>query len=154
MDEYQMTKLTLGPFEMIASLGVVDNTTLDKRIVDDVFLAYAAVSLFYEGDHLLQSKHGEILNHELFKGDPHRLLNQAERATQLPDRRTNQCNKMISRDFWNEWDKICKENRRAMTDGMIEHFYPSEWDRVVRPKIARCMYPLALYSFIDLRADD
>jgi hypothetical protein len=140
MDDYQMDKLTLGPFEMIASMGAMRKLTLDKRVVDDAFLAYASVSLFYEGDDFLKSKHGEVLEHRVFQNflEKFPLLNQAERAKQVPDRRTKQSNKMLPQSFWDEWDRICRENRRDMTDGMIEHFYPAEWDKVIRPKIARC----------------
>lgn len=141
MDEYQMTKLTLGPFEMIKSMGLIKNMpVMDKRIVDDAFAAYAAISLFYEGEAFMQSSLAALFSLKLFKNflQEFPLLDQEARARQVPNRRTSQCNKMIPREFWADWDRLCKENKRAMTDGEIDHFYPAEWDKAVRPKIARC----------------
>jgi hypothetical protein len=127
---------------MIASMRAMEKLTLDRRVVDDAFLAYAAISLFYEGEDFLKSKHAEGLQHPVFLNSLERfpLLDQAERAKQIPDRRSSQSNKMLPKGFWDDWDRICRENHRSMTDGMIEHFYPEEWDKVVRPKIARCKF--------------
>ncbi|PVH94676.1 hypothetical protein DM02DRAFT_602165 [Periconia macrospinosa] len=139
MDDYQMNKLTLAPFEMISSMRAMEKLTLDRRVVDDAFFAYATISLFYESEDFWKSKHAELLKLPLFQNllDGPSLVNQAERAKQVPDKRTSQSNKMLPKGFWDEWDAICRENQRDMTDGIIEHFYPAEWDKVVRPKIAR-----------------
>lgn len=134
-----MDKLTLAPFEMIASMRAMEKLTFDRRVVDDAFLAYASISLFYEGEDFLKSTHAKALDHFVFQKTLEKFswLDQATRAKQVPDRRSSQSNKMLPKGFWDNWDRICRENHRAMTDGMIEHFYPEEWDKVVRPKIAR-----------------
>jgi hypothetical protein len=138
MEDYQMNKMTLSPFEMISSMGAMEKLTLDRRVVDDAFEAYASISLFYEADDLLKSEHGDI--HWIFEKlvDEYFLLDQVERAKHVPDRRTSRSNKQLPKGFWDEWDRLCKAHGRTLADGMIEHFYPPEWDIVVRPIIARC----------------
>ncbi|KAF2744666.1 hypothetical protein M011DRAFT_470254 [Sporormia fimetaria CBS 119925] len=140
MDEYQMSKLTLGPFEMIRSMGLMEKMPMEEtRIVDDVFRAYAAISLFYEGEEFMKSRDAALFSISLFKDflEEHPFLNQEARAKQVPNRRTAQCNKMLPADFFAEWDRICRANNREMEDGEIDHFYPCEWDKAVRPKLAR-----------------
>lgn len=141
MDDYQMTKLTLGPFEMIKAMGLIKKMQIiDKRIIDDAFLAYAAISLFYDGEAFMKSPQAAFFTIKTFQDflQAHPLLDQQARARQFPNRRTSQCNKMAPPEMWAEWDRLCRENKRSMTDGEIDHFYPVEWDKVIRPKIARC----------------
>lgn len=141
MDDYQMTKLTLGPFEMIKAMELIKKMPImDKRIVDDAFSAYAAISLFYEGEAFMKSPQAALFSVPLFRDflEGHPFLDQEARARQVPDRRSSQCNRMAPREMWTDWDRLCKENKRSMTDGEIDNFYPAEWDKAIRPKIARC----------------
>jgi hypothetical protein len=48
VDDYVMTKLTPGPFELCAFMQMADQFSEKRRIVKDAFEAYAAIAMFFE----------------------------------------------------------------------------------------------------------
>ncbi|OCK76507.1 hypothetical protein K432DRAFT_335574 [Lepidopterella palustris CBS 459.81] len=125
MDDYQMTKLTMGPFEMLAFLGVMPR---HRRVVPDAFHAYAGVALFFEAEGFLNSDNGQEFKQSL-------LLNQAERAKKLPNRRTHMSNKTLPEELWVPWDTLLRTNKRKHGQA-VDDIYPFEWDKAIRPIIA------------------
>lgn len=59
------------------------------------------------------------------------LLNQEERAKQFSVWRCSRSNTEQPKKFWSEWDRICKP-------GMGLDDLPVEWDKTIRPIIAKC----------------
>ncbi|KAF2180722.1 hypothetical protein K469DRAFT_692577 [Zopfia rhizophila CBS 207.26] len=129
MDDFVMSKITAGPFELCAYMRMARHFTEERRVVTDAFEAFAAVALFFDTDAFLESEHGQMFKDSM-------LFNQAERAKHLPDRRTHMSNKTIPKEFWSEWDHILRSNDREAGDH-IEDIYPKEWGKAIRPLVIR-----------------
>jgi len=138
MDDFVMSKVTPGPFELCKFMRMAPRFTEDRRIVTDAFEAYAAIALFFDTEAFLASDEGKE-----FKDS--KLFDQAERARHVPDRRTHMSNKTMPKDFWNEWDALLKSNRRA-PGGIIDDIYPAEWRKAIRPVVIRRKSPTLTYS--------
>ncbi|KAF1961597.1 hypothetical protein CC80DRAFT_462884 [Byssothecium circinans] len=133
MDDFTMSKLTPGPFELCKLLNLAPQFTEERRIVDDAFTAYASIALFYDATAFLNSRDGDI-----FKDPLSKLLNQAERAkdTTLLDRRSWRSNKTMPKEFWREWDALLKEHKKEEGDE-VDEIYPLEWRMAMRGAIVR-----------------
>jgi hypothetical protein len=123
-----------GPFELAKFMQMVDHFREERRVVDDCFKAYAAISLFFETDKFKAHRVGSMFKDSL-------LLNQEERAKNVPDRRTHNSNKTMPTDFWKPWDKLLKDNKRCTEDD-VDDIYPLEWRKAIRPIVIRRKYPL------------
>jgi len=84
----------------------------DRRIVDDAFAAYAAIALFFD-----TIEYSEWKGASMFRKS--KLLDQAARAKEVPDRRTFRSNKTIPKEFWKPWDRIRKDNNRHPGDQVV-----------------------------------
>jgi hypothetical protein len=108
----------------------------ERRVVDDAFNAYASIALFFETEAFLDSERGRM-----FKDS--KLLHQSERAKDLSnlDSRTHMSNKTMPSEFWADWDKLLKDNKRKTSDES-DDIHPLEWRKALRPIIARrkCSY--------------
>lgn len=109
----------------------------DIRFVKDMRAAHAMMGLFFDTG-FLESVHGERFKRSV-------LVDQAERAQRLPNRRTQHSNTCRSPDLWKDWDHI-----RKGKDGELHNFdldkYPKHWDCAIRPIIAKCKHYLIDYS--------
>lgn len=124
--------LNPGPFELCKFMQMASHFREERRVVDDAFMAYAAVSLFFDTDAFLAHHLGNM-----FKDS--KLLNQEERAKDVPDRRTHMSNKTMPTEFWRDWDKLLKDNNVSSTDA-VEDIFPMEWRKTIRPIVIRCKY--------------
>jgi hypothetical protein len=118
-----------GPFELAKFMQMADHFREERRIVDDCFKAYAAISLFFETDKFKAHRVGSMFKDSL-------LLNQEQRAKNVPDRRTHKSNKTMPTEFWKDWEKILKDNKRCPADA-VEDIYPMEWRKAIRPIVIR-----------------
>ena len=94
-----------------------------RRVFRDMKKALAMMALF------LPISFENVVDE--YKGDitSHLLINQGERAKNRLDRRSPQSNKLKGADFFKEFeDKFEKDYE----------WCPDEWDRAVRPIIAKC----------------
>jgi hypothetical protein len=133
MDSFIMGNgLNPGPFELCKFMQMARHFREERRVVDDAFKAYAAVSLFFDTDAFLAHHLGSM-----FKDS--KLLNQEERAKEVPDRRTHMSNKTMPTEFWRDWDKLLKDNNVSSTDA-VEDIFPIEWRKTIRPIVIRCKY--------------
>jgi hypothetical protein len=131
MDHFIMhSSVNPGPFELCKFMKMASHFREERRIVDDVFKAYAAIAMFFEGEQFLASKSGIPFRDS-------KLLNQEERAKQVPDRRTHMSNKTMPKEFWSDWDRLMRENNRSLEDTVVNDIYPMEWRKAMRPVIAR-----------------
>lgn len=121
--------LDSGPFELAKFMQMVDYFREERRTVDDAFKAYAAIALFFETDKFKAHKVGSMFKDSL-------LLNQEERAKQVPDRRTHKSNKTMPAEFWKPWEKLLKDNRRTSGDS-VDDIFPLEWRKAIRPVVIR-----------------
>ena len=130
MDHFVMeTGLNSGPFELCKLMQMASHFREERRIVDDAFKAYAAIALFFDTEKFLAHGLGSI-----FKDS--KLLNQEERAKDVPDRRTHLSNKTMPTEFWKDWDKLLKDNKRCSNDS-VEDIFPMEWRKAIRPIVIR-----------------
>jgi hypothetical protein len=131
MDSFVMTdSINAGPFELCKFMNMAPEFREERRVVDDAFNAYASIALFFDTDKFLGSTHGKE-----FVDSP--LLKQAERAKTVPDRRTHKSNKTMPKEFWDDFDKLLRDNKRQMGD-VIDDIMPMEWRKTLRPIIMRC----------------
>lgn len=131
MDSLIMSKGTdTGPFELCKRMQMASHFREERRIVDDAFQAYASIAMFFETEALLAANIGR-----LFKD--YKLFDQAERAKQVPDRRTHMSNKTMPKTFWNDWDKLLRDNNRTAGNAVTDIF-PLDWRKAIRPIIIRC----------------
>jgi hypothetical protein len=124
-----MSSLNSGPFELCKFMDMAPLFTQERRTVDDAFSAYAAVALFFDSKAFLDSEKGHV-----FKDS--NLIDQAERAKHVPDRRTHKSNKTMPKSFWEEWDRLRKDNNREEDDHTYD-IMPLEWRKAMRPAIIR-----------------
>ncbi|KAF1830577.1 hypothetical protein BDW02DRAFT_558680 [Decorospora gaudefroyi] len=130
MDKFVMTSgINPGPFELCKFMQMAQLFYEERRIVDDAFKAYASIALFFETEEFLASNNGKPFRDS-------QLLKQEERAKQLPDRRTHLSNRTMPKEFWKDWDKLLKDNKRTLQDD-VEDIYPMEWRKAMRPAIIR-----------------
>lgn len=131
MDNYIMERSgnNAGPFELCKFMQLASHFREERRIVDDTFKAYAAVALFFDTDKFLNSKLGSLFKDCL-------LLNQEERAKHPPDRRTHRSNKTMPKEFWKDWDKLLKDNKRCSADA-VDDIFPAEWRKAIRTVVIR-----------------
>ena len=121
MVEYiRKTKSTFKYFRTLRFLDV--HPDRNRRTGRDACEAYAMAKLFFPTD-FLSSEQGILHKDSL-------LLNQAERARNPPARRPHTSNKYQPKSFFEEWDTYRKERGRHAP-------YPTEWDVVTRPIIAK-----------------
>ncbi|KAF2498113.1 hypothetical protein BU16DRAFT_525675 [Lophium mytilinum] len=130
-DDYIMSKINMGPYEMLAFMGMASKITQHRRIVPDAFLAYAAIHMFFETTGFLSF----ALKDSQLDLSESLLLNQAERAKHPPSRRTYKSNKTIDKGFFKVWDDLLRANRRKPGQD-VDDIYPLEWDIAVRPIVA------------------
>ncbi|KAF2995552.1 hypothetical protein E8E13_003449 [Curvularia kusanoi] len=130
MDAFIMEhKINTGPFELCQTMDMASLIREERRIVDDAFIAYASIALFFEGDAFLASDLGESWRDT-------KLLDQEERAKYVPDRRTHMSNKSMPQEFWKGWDDLLKENRRHEGD-CVDDIYPMEWRKAIRSVVVK-----------------
>ncbi|KAL1655727.1 hypothetical protein SLS61_001751 [Didymella pomorum] len=131
MDIYIMENGTLdpAPFELCKTMRMAPLFREERRISDDAFSAYAAISIFYSGTAFLDSKFGEPWRDT-------KLINQAERALHPPDRRTHKSNKTMPKEFWKDWDALMKKEERNLGD-VIDDIYPMPWRKALRPIVVK-----------------
>lgn len=136
MDEFIMSgSINSEPFELCKTMRMADMFREERRIVDDAFKAYASIAVFFEGDAFLASEYGEPWKET-------KLLDQEERAKQVPDRRTHLSNKSMPKEFWKDWDDLLKEHKRSSGD-IVDDIYPMEWRKALRPIIIKRKLPLS-----------
>lgn len=128
MDKFVMSKITPGPFELAKFMKMADHFFEERRVVDDCFRAYAAIAMFFDTEDFLASRQGEPFKES-------KLLKQAERARDLPDRRTHNSVKTRPKEFWDEWDRLSKHTEE---DDTCEDIFPMEWRKAIRPVVIRC----------------
>lgn len=135
MDSFVMQRsgVNAGPFELCKFMKMASHFREERRVVDDVFKAYAAISLFFDTDKFLASKLGN-----LFKDCE--LLKQEKRAKNVPDRRTHKSNKTMPKEHWKEWDKLMRDNRRT-SDDAVDDIFPPDWRKAIRSVVIRRMSP-------------
>jgi hypothetical protein len=136
MDNYTMSRLSPGPFELCKFMQLAKHIREERRIVKDAFLAHAAMALFFDTDAFLADIRGSWFRKSL-------LLKQEERAKHIPDRRTHMSNKTMPADFWKDWDKLKKDNKRNVRNA-LDDIYPIEWRKATRPVIIQCKLRLHL----------
>jgi hypothetical protein len=126
MDTFVMENGTVdpSPFELCQTMQMADLFIEERRISDDAFSAYAAIAVFYSGAAFLASPHGEPWRDT-------KLLDQAERAKHVPDRRTHRSNKTMPAAFWKDWEALLTQNKRQAGD-TIDDIYPMEWRKALR----------------------
>lgn len=130
MDAFLMGNgLNAGPFELCKFMQMASHFREERRVVDDAFKAYAAIALFFESKAFLDHGIGKLFTDT-------QLLDQEERAKHVPDRRTHLSNKTMPAEFWEDWDKLLKDNERCSADS-IEDIYPMEWRKAIRPIVIR-----------------
>jgi len=106
-----------------------------RRACRDIVRAYAMICPFFPNikghsiKGLLESKHGSQFKDSL-------LFKPEERARKIARRRTHTSNKHMPKSFWKEWRDI-----EGGPD--LAYAYPIEWDKLTRPMIARCKFPIA-----------
>ncbi|KAF2808929.1 uncharacterized protein BDZ99DRAFT_444814 [Mytilinidion resinicola] len=130
-DDYLMSKINMGPYEMLAFMGMASKITQHRRIIPDAFHAYAAICMFSETTDFItfaSESSGLDLSESL-------LLKQAERAKHPPSRRTYRSNKTIDKDLFKAWDDLLRVNRKKPGQA-VDDIYPLEWDIAVRPIVA------------------
>ncbi len=93
-----------------------------RRMVPDMLQARGMMALFFPSS-FFESEFGI-----LHKDSP--IVNQSERAKNLPNRRTHASSKWIDKKIFEEWDDHWKKSRYGDD-------YPLEWDIVNRPIIAK-----------------
>lgn len=122
-------KIDTGPFELAKFMQMADNFRDERRTVDDAFKAYASIALFFETDrfkaHSISGKCRDSL-----------LLNQAERAKHVPDRRTHKSNATMPKQFWKDFDQLLKDNGRDEGDE-IQDIFPLVWRKTIRQVVIR-----------------
>ncbi|KAJ4983302.1 hypothetical protein SVAN01_11183 [Stagonosporopsis vannaccii] len=130
MDMFVMSQcINPGPFELCKTMHMADDFREERRVVDDAFTAYAAIAVFFESEAFLASEYGEPWRDT-------KLLDQAERAKHVPDRRMHNSNKTMPEEFWKEWDELLKTNERRSGDE-VDDIYPMEWRKTLRPIIIK-----------------
>ena len=93
-----------------------------RRIIPDMLQARGMMALFFEPS-FFESDFGILHKNSL-------IVDQSERAKNLPSRRTHTSNKGIDKKLFEEWDAHWKQARHRDD-------YPLEWDVVNRPIIAK-----------------
>jgi hypothetical protein len=139
MDDFVMTKITPGPFELCKFMQMDEQFTIERRIVNDAFEAYAAIALFFDTEAFLESEDEKAKWSSKSKSlnlRQSKFFDQAERALHPPDRRTHLSNKTMPREFWRDWDQLLKSKGRSSEDN-IDDIYPAEWRKAIRPTIIR-----------------
>ena len=109
--------------EYLHTLRFLDvNPHRNRRTGRDAVEARAMAALFFRPG-FAASEFGEPYKESL-------LLNQPERARNVPSRRPHTSNKFQPKSFWEEWDAYWTRNHR-------DDPWPLEWDVTIRPIIAR-----------------
>lgn len=129
MVTYNLLALPAGMTPFAKLLRSIPGVTEHRRSVNDMFNAFAAMSLFFSLE-FYESEAGTD-----FKDTS--LIKQEERAKQLPDRRRYDSNKCMPKEFWQEWDAIIKKAKREH-GGHVDQAIPFEWHVAIRPIIAHC----------------
>lgn len=130
MDSFTMVAgLNPGPFELCKFMQMAPHFREERRIVDDAFKAYAAIALFFDTEKFYAHELGKVFQCS-------KLLDQVERAKEVPDRRTHMSNKTMPKGFWKEWDKLLKDNKRSAGES-VEDIFPTEWRNAIRPAVIR-----------------
>ncbi|KAF2875319.1 hypothetical protein BDV95DRAFT_604075 [Massariosphaeria phaeospora] len=129
MDDFVMSEINPGPFELYASMRIAEVFTGEWRCVQDAFEAYASIALFFEKDAFLNSPMGAM-----FKDS--KLFDQAERAKHLPDRRTYMSNKTMPKVFWEDFEQLRRDNQIKPGD-VMDDVYPEEWQKAIRAIVIR-----------------
>jgi hypothetical protein len=124
-----------GPFELCKFMHMEAHIREERRIVDDSFNAYAVCALFFDREKFYATKLGDV-----FKDS--KLLDQETRAKEIPDRRTHKSNNTMPSEFWKDWDKLLKDNKRKPAD-IVDDIYPIEWRKAIRRIVIRCKSHLA-----------
>ena len=93
-----------------------------RRMVPDMLQARGMMALFFPSS-FFESEFGILHKDSL-------LVNQSERAKNLPNRRTHASNKFINKKLFEEWDAHWTQSRYGDD-------YPLEWDVANRPIIAK-----------------
>ena len=149
MDGYTMRKVTPGPFELCKFMKLAQEFTEERRVVNDAFDAYSAIALFFDHSEFLESDAGKAYYNVRKRiqsetgmmpdNEPpsYEVWDQAERAKDVPDRRTHKSNKTMPQAFWKDFEKLLKDNKRVPGEP-IDDIYPDEWRVAIRPKIIRC----------------
>ncbi len=109
----------------IAALAFLDiNPDTHRRVIPDMHEAFTKMAFFFPSmtDYLSPGLQEEVKNSL--------MVNQAERAKTLPDRRRHNSNKTMPTEFWNEWRAIKKK-------GNLDDDFPDDWDKAIRPTIAQ-----------------
>lgn len=127
MDDVVMSDLNRGPFELCKFMELAYQFTEERRIVDDAFMAYASIALFFDTETFLNTEKGKI-----FKNS--NLIDPVERAKYVPDRRSYKSNHTMPKSLWEEWDRIRKERNRDEHD-ICDDIIPLEWRKAMRPAI-------------------
>jgi hypothetical protein len=143
VDDYVMTKLTPGPFELCAFMQMADQFSEKRRIVKDAFEAYAAIAMFFESEGFLNSEHGKIFkDKKLFRDIS--IFDQAERAKHVPDRRTHLSNKTMPKSFWREFEQLLRDHGLRPGDpDVVETVFPADWRKAIRRVVINCKYSLS-----------
>ncbi|KAI4150164.1 MAG: hypothetical protein LQ340_004235 [Diploschistes diacapsis] len=120
-----------------------------RRTYNDISVAMSMMGFFFPSCRWLESEEGAPYRDSL-------LLNQVERAKFLLDRRRHDSNKCMPKAHWAEWDKLLEDEKlprykedkakRTTSVYMLEE-YPLEWQKAMRPIIAKRELPLSRTKF-------
>lgn len=120
--------ITHAALSYIIPLAFLDvNPNAHRRIIPDMREAYSMMALFFSDK---AAMYDNDFDDKL--GD-HLIVNQVERAKKIPDRRRPQSNNNSPASLWKEVDALRKNPQ-------LYEAFPEEWDRAIRPIIARCRF--------------
>ena len=119
---FNRAKSPLAQLSPLAFLNI--NPYKHRKVIPEMERAFSMMSLFFPFAKEFFPSSSE--------SEERALVDQAERAKNLPVRRYKHSNKTMPKSFWREWDEI------KSRPGRMEDKYPAEWDAAIRPIIAHC----------------
>jgi hypothetical protein len=121
MDEAHGKKKPLAYIGPLAFLDI--NPRVHRRVCPDMHDAFAKMAMFFPSaaECLEPDLQEELKNHL--------IVNQAERAKTIPDRKRHNSTKTQPKQFWNEWKDV-------QLKGDLDENFPDDWEQAIRPIIA------------------
>ena len=112
------------PLAYVRPLAFLDtNPQAHRRVFPDMHDAFAKMALFFPSatECLEPDLQDELKNYG--------IVDQVERAKNIPDRRRHNSTKTMPQEFWNEWKAVDRK-------GNLDENFPEDWDKAIRPIIA------------------
>jgi hypothetical protein len=133
VEQHVMSSLDRAEYCLLALdfLGVQPGFS-SRRAMRDIVRAYAMIVPFFPD--LPQHSIEEFLNSEYGKQFRDSKLFKPLDRVQVPNQRSHTSNRYRPKDFWKEWQDIEKDKHKLP----LVQAYPQNWDKLVRPILARC----------------